>query len=221
MSQYMIHHHMVEQLQRESVDKLNNPEKIRGAKKHNKFSRTSKETKRQLNILVNTMLQTQLFWNFDFFHSGEPVGLHTDYDVVPWDEKEESIVTTGIIIPIGWTCKQPYTLIYDHFEPSPNKLMYNNGAMRTADGTKMDPERADWYDYEVERHNPKGTMHHKELNGIKIIEEYEWKIGTAFVFDTRYWHSSSWFLPTPDIEDDSSVFKRMVVGFGSVDVQRY
>ena len=38
------------------------------------------------------------------------------------------------------------------------------------------------------------------------------------VFDTRRWHSSSWFLTDNKLPDVSTEYKRAIIGFGSTDV---
>ena len=40
------------------------------------------------------------------------------------------------------------------------------------------------------------------------------------IFDTRRWHSSSWFLNEKMLPDVSKEYKRSIIGFASIDVDR-
>ena len=49
---------------------------------------------------------------------------------------------------------------------------------------------------------------------------YEWKLGTAMVFDTARWHSSSWYPISKELLETSTEYKRAIIGFGSTDVPK-
>lgn len=193
--------------------------KATGAKNYNLYYPIQDYAKKSLIQYMNATLGTKLDWNFEYFHSGEPVGLHTDYDTVPWGDDVKCHVLAGVIIPLEWTCKQPYTVFYDRVADEPRKLLYRFGEMRYKDTSDPIPYRNDWiYDDDVMKYNPRHTFHAKEYADLKIHSVYEWKIGTMCVFDTSRWHSSSWFLSTNEVPDVSVEYKRSIVGFGSIDV---
>jgi len=160
-----------------------------------------------------------LDWNFEYFHSGEPVGLHSDDDIVPWDDKTSCEVLQSIIIPLEWNCKQPYTLLYDKINPVSRKIIFRKGEMRYSDNNEIVEYRKHWnFDDEVLKYNPKGTRYYKEYADLKLHEVYPWKINTAILFEASRWHSSSWWLSENDIPDVSTEWKRSIIGFGSRDI---
>lgn len=195
--------------------------KVTGLKGHNLFCNVPKNDKKILQDYMVDRLGQFNDWNFDYFHSGEPAGLHTDYETVPWDDKVDCQVIVGCIIPLEWNCKQPYTVNYNRVSDIPRKLMYRQGEMRYRDNDEIFEYRTNWnYDEEVLKYNPKDCLYAKEYADLKVHSVYEWKIGTMMLFDTARWHSSSWFLSTPDIQEMSKEWKRAIIGFGSIDVQR-
>jgi hypothetical protein len=158
-------------------------------------------------------------WSFQYFHSGEPAGLHTDYTIVPWDNEVECRVDVGVIIPLEWNCKQPYTINYNRVEESPRKVIFRKGEMRYTDNDEVINYRdKKELDEEVAKYNPKGTEYYKLYQDLKVHSVYEWKLGTAMVFDTSRWHSSSWFLTDNKLPDASTEYKRAIIGFGSTDI---
>lgn len=195
--------------------------KITGFKNQNKFNRVPKDIQKELAEKLKNITKKYHDWNFDYFHSAEPVGLHTDYNLVPWDEKVDCLTEVGCIIPLEWNCKQPYTINYNKKTEIPRKMMYRNGEMRYIDNNEIFEYRSEYiYDEEVVKYNPKGTKYFKEYADLKVDSVYEWKIGTILIFDTSRWHSSSWFLSTEDLPDTPKEWKRSIIGFGSIDVQR-
>ena len=40
------------------------------------------------------------------------------------------------------------------------------------------------------------------------------------IFDTKRWHSSSWFLSDNNFPEVSTEYKRAIIGFASIDVDR-
>lgn len=203
--------------------------KTSGMNNLNRFISVPRDVKSQLAAYVNGKLGTTFDWNFEYFRSGEPAGLHTDYLSVPnsWRPKEEGMIThdchivVGIIIPLDWNCKQPYTVSYDRVSTVPRKLMFKRGEMRYVDNDEIVPYRTKWeYDPEVMKYNPTNTQYHKEYADLKLHSVYEWKKGTMLVFDTARWHSSSWYLSTDTIPETSTEYKKSIIGFGSIDVDR-
>jgi hypothetical protein len=140
---------------------------------------------------------------------------------VPWDDKVECRVDIGVIIPLEWNCKQPYTINYNRAEEFPRKVVFRKGEMRYIDTNEViNYRRAKQVDEEVAKYNPKGTEYYKLYQDLKVHSVYEWKLGTAMIFDTRRWHSSSWFLSDNMLPDTSSEYKRAIIGFGSTDVPK-
>ena len=195
--------------------------KVTGAKGHNKFVNIKGDDKSKLQHLVDSIVGTQLDWNFDYFHSGEPAGLHTDNDTVPWDSTVDCNVVAGVIIPLEWTCKQPYTVNYNKVSDVPRKMMYRRGEMRYTHNDEVYHYRDRWeYDLEVLKYNPADCAYAKEYADLKVDSVYEWKIGTLLLFNAARWPSSSWFLTDRMIPEVSTEYKRSIIGFGSIDVQR-
>lgn len=196
-----------------------NKGKLTGAKNHNAYLPIPRDTKKELSVYLNEVIDGRFDWNFEYYHSGEPVGLHTDYDTIPWSDNVNCRVVVGVLIPLGWNCKQPYTVFYDRLADEPRKLVYRNGEMRYKD--TMDPiiYRNEWkFDDEVLSYNPLDTVYAKEYADLKVHSAYRWELNTMCIFDTRRWHSSSWFLSTNSLPDVSTEYKRSIVGFGSIDV---
>jgi hypothetical protein len=203
-------------------DMLSKPTvKLTGLKHHNYFCSVPANEKEKLREFAISLLGKFYDWNFDYFHSGEPVGLHTDYDTIAWNDNIDCHVVVGIIIPLEWNCKQPYTINYNRVSEIPRKLMYRDDELRYRYNDEIFPYRSKWeYDDEVKKYNPTNTYYAPEYADLKIDSVYEWKIGTAMVFDTARLHSSSWFLSTKNIPDVSTEWKRSIIGFGSIDVHR-
>ena len=205
-----------------------NNAKVSGRNNFNRFNSVSKETKKSLSNHWNKKLNLDYDWNWEYFHSGEPAGLHTDYLSFPnsWKPNKEFIthdcyIVLGIIIPLEWNCKQPYTVNYDKISTIPRKLKFKKGEMRYEDNNEIFSYRTDYvYDEEVLKYNPKGTEYYKEYADLKLYDAYKWEVGTAMVFDTRRWHSSSWFIKEDMLPDTSTEYKRSIIGFASIDVDR-
>jgi len=194
--------------------------KYTGAKNFNYFIDVPNDVNKTLSNYFSDKLG-HFDWAFQYFHSGEPAGLHTDYTVVPWDDKVECRVDVGVIVPLEWNCKQPYTINYNRVEEQPRKVVYRKGEMRYTDNDEIVEYRTDSIlDDEVLKYNPKGTEYYKLYQDLKVHSVYEWKLGTAMVFDTSRWHSSSWFLTDNKLPDVSTEYKRAIIGFGSTDVQK-
>lgn len=195
--------------------------KVTGLKGLNLFHSLDKDDKKFLHEYMNSITGIYNDWNFDYFHSGEPAGLHTDYDTVPWDDTTDCITVVGCIIPLEWNCKQPYTVNYNRKSDVPRKIIYRKGEMRYTDTNEIVPYRNNnKWDDEVLKYNPRSCMYAKEYCDLKIDSVYKWDINTVMLFDAARWHSSSWFLSTDDIPDNHTEYKRAIIGFGSIDVQR-
>jgi len=201
--------------------------KTSGRNNFNRFNNVSPDTKKWLHSHWNKQLGMDYDWNWEYFHSGEPAGLHTDYTSVPnsWRDGEEithdCYIVLGIIIPLEWTCKQPATVNYNMLATEPRKLMYRQGEMRYLDDNSIYSYRSDWeYDEQVLHYNPRGTEYFKEYADLGFHSSYEWNLGSCIVFDTRRWHSSSWFLSDERMPEASTEYKRSIIGFASIDVDR-
>ena len=203
--------------------------KLTGFNNVNLFCNVLPETKKVLTDYLNEKVGMEFDWNFEYFKSSEPAGLHTDYESFEnsWKPKEMGVIThdchliVGVIIPLEWNCKQPYTINYDRISTIPRKLIYRKGEMRYKDNNEIFNYRDKWeYDPEVLTYNPEGTEYYREYADLKIHSVYEWKKGTMMVFDTTRWHSSSWFLNTDKVVNPPLEYKKSIIGFGSIDVIR-
>jgi hypothetical protein len=199
-----------------------------GRNDFNRFNNTSKVAKAFLSEYWNSKLTLDYDWNWEYFHSGEPAGLHTDYTSFPnsWRPNKEYMthdchLVLGVIIPLEWVSLQPYTVMYDHLTLEPRKMIYRRGEMRYMDTDEVVTYRTNWnYDPAVTRYNPAHTAYAKEYADLKFHSAYKWSVGSCIVFDTRRWHSSSWFLSTNELPAVSTEYKRSIIGFASVDVDR-
>ena len=87
-----------------------------------------------------------------------------------------------------------HTVNYDRVEHTPRKAIYKNGNMQYIDnGEIISYRHTNNLDEEVAKYNPKRHMVSKLYFDLKVDSVYEWKLGTAMVFDTARWHSSSWY----------------------------
>lgn len=213
------------------ADSLLQSDKVKrsGMNNLNSFVSVPKDVKQSLSAYINNYLGAKFDWNFEYFKSGEPAGLHTDYVAIPnsWRPTSENVIThdchivIGVIIPLEWNCKQPYTVNYNRVSTMPRKLIFRRGEMRYMDTDEVFEYRTAWdYDNEVMRYNPQNTQYHKEYADLKVHSVYEWKVGTMMVFETARWHSSSWFLSTNKIPDTLTEYKKSIIGFGSIDIDR-
>lgn len=200
-----------------------------GANNVNLFSKVLPDSRKFLSNYLNKKIGIDFDWNFEYFKSSEPAGLHTDYESFEnsWKPKELGVVThdchliVGTIIPLEWDCKQPYTVSYDKKSDIPRKLIYKQGEMRYKDTNEIFAYRDKWeYDPEILKYNPEGTEYYREYADLKLHSVYEWKVGTALVFDTARWHSSSWFLSSNKVVNPPTEYKKSIVGFGSIDIIR-
>jgi hypothetical protein len=202
-------------------------EKVETAGRYNfnKFISLTKESKIDLTKYFANTLARDYDWHWEYFHSGQPVGLHTDYTAFPnvWNTaaKQECHVVVGIIIPLEWNSKQPYTVNYNKITDVPRKLKYMEGEMRYVDNYEIFNYRDKWeYDTESLVYNPKKTENYKQFADLKIHSVYKWEIGTAMVFDTKRWHSSSWFLSDAELPKVSVEYKRSILGLGSININK-
>ena len=202
-------------------------EKVETAGRYNfnKFIRLTKESEIDLTKYFTNILARDYDWHWEYFHSGQPVGLHTDYTAFPnvWNTsvKQECHVVVGIIIPLEWNSKQPYTINYNKITDVPRKLKYMEGEMRYVDNYEVFNYRDKWeYDAEALVYNPKKTENYKQFADLKIHSVYKWETGTAMVFDPKRWHSSSWFLSDAELPKVSTEYKRSILGFGSISVNK-
>lgn len=217
------------QFLQEALDTWSSPQAKRsGRNDFNRFNSVGADTKHYLSEYFNDELELDYDWNWEYFHSGEPAGLHTDYVSFPnsWKPNKEYIthdcyLVLGVIIPMEWTCKQPYTVNYTRTSTVPRKLIYKQGEMRYTDNNEVFEYRGSkQWDPLVEQYNPRGTQYYGEYEDLEFHSAYEWKVGTAMLFDTARWHSSSWYLSTNQLPEQSTEYKRSIIGFASIDVDR-
>lgn len=203
--------------------------KFTGANNINRFCKFPTDLKAELSTYLSNKIGMAFDWTVEYFQSSEPAGLHTDYVSTPnsWKPKEMGVIThdchliVGVIIPLEWNCKQPYTVNYNRVVTEPRKLIFRKGEMRYLDTNEVVPYRDKWeYDSEVLKYNPPGTEYYKEYADLKVHSAYEWKLGTMVVFDTRRWHSSSWFLSDNFVPKEAKEYKRSIIAFGSIDIIR-
>lgn len=199
------------------IKKITSP-KMSGVHKGNKHYKFLQEDRDILTEKMNNLFDTNLNWFFEFFYATEPVGLHNDYLQQYWDEQSDTRDIAGILIPIEWNCKQPYTIFFDKFSEG-NKLIFRKGEMRdykTNDVVEYRPTGI--VNEEIKKYHPIGSSLHKQFADLKLKEVYAYKKNTAYVFDTRQWHSSSWFLDKLTVEPDRLEYKLIITGFGAIPV---
>lgn len=205
----------LEPFQKEAEKALNGVSaKVTGSKGLNKFFLVGGESHRKLVDYFDEHFMKKFIWHIEYFNSGEPAGLHTDGAI--YNEGCKTVV--GVIIPLIYnTIKTPYTVTYNRVQTEYRKLMFKNGEMRYLDTNEPVNYRDKFeYDQRSLKHNPKGTLYYKQYADLKVHEEYEWKLGTMLVFDTQRWHSSSWFLSTPELPQELGEFKRSIIAFGDL-----
>ena len=199
----------------------NKDAKVTGGHNRNLFYKISGEDETFLSSYFNEKIDEKFDWKFEYFHSGEPASIHTDYDTIPWDDKSDCHVVVGIIIPLEWKCKQPYTINFTRKEEYPRKLIYRNGGMRYTDtGEEVIYRTEEKLDKEVEKYIPYDCEYRKMFYDLQIESVYKWEIGTFMLFDTARWHASSWFLTNRLLQDAGDEYKSSIIGFGSIDVLR-
>jgi hypothetical protein len=194
-----------------------------GRKQHNYFTQITNAQNKLLMDELNTRLGHHFDWRFEFHHSGEPANLHTDYAVFPWEDTKERHIVVGCIIPLDWKCiRTPYTVMYDKMSYIPRKLIYQKGDMVYQDNKEKFPYRQEFpmYDDRIMRHHPKGTEYFKTYGDLRLHSEYRWNMNKMLVFDTRRWHSSSWFTKSAIVPDVEIEYKESLVGFGQIYVPR-
>jgi hypothetical protein len=215
----------------ENAEKLLNSDAVKftGANNVNKFCKFPQDLKAEFSQYISQQIGMEFDWTIEYFQSSEPAGLHTDYTSTPnsWKPKELGVIThdchllIGVIIPLSWNSKQPYTVNYNRVVTEPRKLIYRRGEMRYTDTDEIVLYRSNWeYDPESLKYNPEGTEYFREYADLKVHSAYEWKLGTMMVFDTRRWHSSSWFLSTDTVQNPPTEYKRSIIAFGSLDIIR-
>ena len=78
----------------------NNNGKVTGANDLNRFCKIDNINQIQLTNCANSIVGKKLDWNWEYFHSGEPAGLHTDYERRYYDTDYNDTIV-GIIIPLN------------------------------------------------------------------------------------------------------------------------
>ena len=72
---------------------------------------------------------------------------------------------------------------------------------------------------DIENYIPKECEMYEQMQDIEIQDVYKWEVGTYMLFDTRRWHSSSWYSSSNKYKDlDLTEYKRSIIGFATVSV---
>lgn len=215
--------------------------KIRGANDLNRFAKIPDQSRViELNNILDSRMGIRMDWTWEYFHSGEPAGLHTDYTSETYkhpkepDNKDSHTIkiAAGVIIPLEWNTKGcvPYTVNYDRMETTGSKLIYTKGEMRHVKNLEdvVHYRGNDWkfwhYDPEVLKYHPIASGYLTEFAELKVHSAYEWKLGTMMLFDPARWHSSSWFLSSkfiPASYEQAKEYKRAIVGFGTITIHNH
>lgn len=173
-------------------------------------------------------------WGWEYMNSCEPVGLHNDYTASKVDGGKDYVVV-GIIIPLDFKCGRDalwheklgligkeniYTVFYDRFENEPRKVMFSKGEMRYKDtGEVIDYRKTEMYDWHSLRYNPPETQYFKQFSDLRVSYAHQWVNYSPLIFDTRQWHSSSWYLKGNRVDDNAGEFKRSIIGFAAVRIE--
>lgn len=196
--------------------------KYTGHNKVNRFCRIEKSINDELELYLNQKHNTDYEWTFEYFHSASPVGLHTDYDKKTYSKKDENgiryyEILAGFIAPIEWTCKQPYTLTYNKIQAVPRKLMYKQKQMRYLDNNEIvDYRQHGKITSNIEKYVSKNCDMYEQMQDIEISSVYEWQLGTYMLFDTKRWHSSSWYSSADTYKElKLTEYKRSIIGFAT------
>jgi len=210
-----------------------------GAFDLNRFAKMEPlEDRKKISRYINKMVGQKLAWGWEYFHSGEPAGLHTDWQTDYYCKKDcyegrngdmthRTDVVAGCIIPLEWnTPVTPHTVNYNKLADNGKKLMYSKGELREfRNKDVVIPYRGegtwrDWsYDPEVFKYHPIGSNYLGEFAELKVHSAYTWEVGTFMLFDPVRYHSSSWFLSArhlPKSYDEATEWKRAIVGFATL-----
>lgn len=204
--------------------------KYTGQNSVNRFCRIEKEVNKNLESFLNNKHNTDYDWTFEYFHSAAPVGIHTDYDKRVYPNPDKNGIkyyemVAGFIAPIEWTCKQPYTLNFDRLQVEPRKIMWKpdhkskqpEPNLRYLDTNEVINYRTTGkITNNIEKYVPEDCVMYEQMQDIEIHDVYKWEIGTYMLFDTRRWHSSSWYSSKKKYNDlDLSEYKRSIIGFAT------
>lgn len=218
-------------LNSEALELLNNSpmRKVRGRNDLNTYIRVPDSTAELLNSLVKPLLKHDSYeWTWEYYRSGEPVGMHTDYksfdNIWYTDEPERNVechVVLGMLIPLSWDSKQPYTLFFNKFSELPKKLIFSKGYMRYQGSNDIYEYQKEFvYDPNVLPYIPKEAEYGNQTADLVLANIYKWDIGTGYLFDTRQWHASSWFLDTMKIPKSLTQSKTGIVGFAIINADK-
>ena len=173
--------------------------RYRGKDNSNIFATLEDDNKKYLASYLNNLLDINYKWSFSYCYTREPVGIHNDYET-----RQRNM---GIIIPLSWECKQPYTFSFDK-ETLDGKVVFKQGEMRYLETNNIIDYRTDYLDEFVKKVIPKNRQ--SMYNGLKVYNTYKWKLHTLFIFEAMRWHSSSWFLE----DNKAGQYKAFINGFG-------
>ena len=159
--------------------------KIRGANDLNRFAKIPDNLRiEELNNILDSRMGIRMDWTWEYFHSGEPAGLHTDYVSETYAHPQEPDsrdshtikIAAGVIIPLEWNTKGcvPYTVNYDRMETTGSKLIYKHGEMRHVKNSEdvVHYRGNDWkfwhYDPEVLKYHPVASGYLTEFALLSI-----------------------------------------------------
>lgn len=194
--------------------------KISGMYKGNKHYKIAQDDRALLSNIINKLCKRKLNWFFEFFYATEPVGLHNDYLQQYWDEESDTRDVSGVLIPIDWSCKQPYTIFFDKFTDT-GKLIYRQGEMRDHKTNEIYHYRdSNVIEKEIDYFHPPRSEFRRQFENLRIDKAYLYQKDTIFIFDTRQWHSSSWFLEDLTVKPYRTEYKLIISGFGALNIYK-
>lgn len=189
--------------------------KISGAFKGNTHYKFTLDDRISFAKDIPFIRDSKLQWFFEFFYATEPVGLHNDYLLTNMSNGDIIRDKIGILIPLEWNSKQPYTLFFDKFTED-SKLIFRKGEMRHHKTNEVYSYRhSDDIDKEIDFYQPIGSKNRRQYIDLKIVDIFTYKKNYSYVFDTRQWHSGSWFIDNLTGEPEEKKYKLIISGFGS------
>lgn len=203
--------------------------KFRGRNDLNVYVRVPEHTALQLSAAASNLTTQYYDWTWEYYRSGEPVGMHTDYKSFDnvWYQSDparklQCHVVLGLLVPLSWTSKQPYTLFFDKFSSRDKKLIFSKGHMRYQESGEIVEYQTDLlYDPAVLEHIPEHVEYGNQSADLKLHNVYKWQVNTGCFFDTRQWHASSWFLEETSCPPMVTKSKTGIIGFASINVEKF
>ena len=199
---------------------IQNDFKKSGVNKGNRHYKFTQDDRELFTKIINPLCNIKLNWFFEFFYATEPVGLHNDYLQQYWDEESDTRDVAGVLVPLDWDSKLPYTIFFDKFTED-TKLIFRKGEMRNYKTDEIYHYRdTEEVDAEIDFYHPPKTTLRKQFANLKIESVYPYEKNTGYIFDTRQWHSGSWFLNSTTVEPDRTEYKLIISGFGALNIYK-